>query len=119
MNKILIKDLRYRAGHGYFEFEQITKNTFLVDVEIELNNKAVSGNDDLNTTIDYSEVCRIVSEVMNAEPVKLIETLLENTGNAILNRFTQIRTLFISIRKLQPPMPFDCSYVEISNQWQR
>lgn len=119
MGKMLIKNLRFKSRHGYHDFERVVGNLFEVDIEFEIELAPAGESDNLDDTLDYSKACAIVEDVMNSEPVLLIETLLAQIGDQLMEEYPQIQKLDVRLRKLAPPMETVCDYVEISDQWQR
>lgn len=120
MAQLLLKNLRFRSKHGYFSFErEITANTFTIDVCFETDLSRAGQSDNLEHTLNYVSACQIISDIMHAPPVKLVEHLLQQMGRQLMEAFPEVSQLDISLRKHQPPMPFDIEYIEVSEQWKR
>ena len=119
MDRLSIRNLRFRAPHGYFAFERETGNTFSVDVHFTTALTEAGQTDDLSHTLDYSTACTRIAEIMQGEPVKLIERLLERIGESLLDAFPQVPEFTVCLRKHHPPIAQECDYVEISRTWRR
>jgi dihydroneopterin aldolase len=119
MGKMLIKNLRFKSRHGYHDFERVVGNLFEIDLEFEIELAMAGESDNLDHTLDYSKACAVVEDVMNSEPVLLIETLLAQIGDQLMEHYPEVQKLDVKLRKLSPPMEIVCDYVEISDQWQR
>ena len=119
MGSLVIKNIRFRARHGYHDFERVVGNDFEVDLTIKTDISKAGESDDLADTVDYTTVCSIVEDVMHGEPVMLIETLLSRIGEQIMEEVPAVESLQVCIRKLHPPMETGCDYVEIRDTWQR
>ncbi len=101
MYTIYLNNLHFHAYHGLFEEEKIIGNEFIVNVEIALSN--VDFIDELNQTIDYSMVYKIIQDKMSI-PTPLLETLLANISNAIYVYDNRIKEISIKIEKKHPPI---------------
>ena len=64
MYKIYVENIRCYSYHGCLEEETVIGSNYVVDVVVDLKNPRLSGNDDLNETIDYCDVTDIVKDVM-------------------------------------------------------
>ena len=60
-NKIVIEGISAKGLYGVLQIEKEKKQKFLVDVELNLNLENLQ--DDLNNTVDYAEVSKIVVKV--------------------------------------------------------
>ena len=112
MSTICLNNIRVHTKHGVFEVEQAVGQWYLINLEIDVDFSEAAMNDDLNGTIDYSELNRIVREEM-AIPSKLIEHVAHRTANKILDTFPQIEEGSISIAKLNPPVDGEMESVEV------
>ncbi|AXI99292.1 dihydroneopterin aldolase [Cyclonatronum proteinivorum] len=119
MDRLSIRNLRFRAPHGYFAFERETGNTFSVDVHFKVALQEAGQTDDLDHTLDYSTACTLIAEIMQGEPVRLIERLLQRIGESLLGAFPDVAEITVNLRKHQPPIAQECEYVEISRTWHR
>jgi dihydroneopterin aldolase len=112
MSTICLNNIKVYAKHGVFEVEQKVGQWYLINLEIDVDFSEAAMNDDLNGTIDYSELNRIVREEM-AISSKLIEHVANRTANKILDTFPQIEEGSISIAKLNPPVDGEMESVEV------
>ncbi|MCC5934600.1 MAG: dihydroneopterin aldolase [Balneolales bacterium] len=119
MDRLSIRNLRFRAPHGYFPFERETGNSFSIDVDFSVSLGEAGLTDELSNTLDYSKACSLIADIMQGKPVKLIEKLLEQIGSRLLQAFPQVPEITVCLRKHHPPVVQDCEYVEISRTWRR
>lgn len=66
------------SGHGYhglLDHERRDGQTFLADVEMELDLAPAGQTDDIGLTVDYAWVSQAIHDVLVGEPVDLIETV--------------------------------------------
>lgn len=117
MDRITVKNLRFRSRHGYFPEERENGNDFEVDVVIHTPLSGAARGDDLGSTVDYSRVAALVGEVMEGRSVKLIETLLYGIGESLQCAWPDAARIEVAVRKLNPPMSPSCAYTEVRSQW--
>ena len=70
--------------HGVLESERAEGQEFFVDVDLSGRFGKAVGSDDLRHTVNYAEIAKRVVEVVESEPVNLIETLAGRIGDACL-----------------------------------
>ncbi|MDI6400610.1 dihydroneopterin aldolase [Balneolaceae bacterium ANBcel3] len=119
MDCITIKNLRIHANHGVYPEERESGNTFETDILIWRELEFAAQTDKLEHTCDYSIAASIVSEVLNSEPVQLLETLVYRIGNRLMASFPEARKIEVALRKCTPPMDLPCDYTEVRSQWPR
>ena len=119
MDKLVLKGLKFRGQHGYFKHERIEGNDSEVDVIFQSSFDEAGKTDDLANTIDYSKAQEIIASVMQGESKKLIETLTFQIGQKLYSYFADVERIEVSVRKLNPPMPGETEYSEITMSWPR
>ena len=102
MVTVQLYNLLFRAFHGIHEEERIIGNEYSVDVLLEFHEKA-EVIEHINDTIDYSKVYEIIKRRMQI-PTPLLETVVMSAGNDIHLHFSQLKTISISIKKLNLPI---------------
>lgn len=98
--------------HGVFKEERIHGQTFIADVELNLDLNKASESDDLNSTIDYSKVVDLVVEEIQGEAVNLIERLAGRIAEKIKTVFPDVTKVVITLHK--PHAPVDAEVKDIS-----
>lgn len=120
MDRITLKSLSFHAKHGHNEQERIEGNRFEVDIVVHGDFRHVAERDDgLHQTFDYSQAEMIARNVMHGDSRKLIETLCQEIGDQIFNKFTIAQSVIVSVRKLSPPVQTSAAYAEITLEWYR
>ncbi|CAG5076371.1 dihydroneopterin aldolase [Parvicella tangerina] len=112
MNLIQVKGIRCYSYHGCLQEEALIGGHFEVDIDLWCNFKPSAKDDDLNLTINYVDVNRIVEEEM-AKPSKLIETVAYRITNRMKNAFSILDKSRVEIRKINPPLEGDVSHVAV------
>jgi dihydroneopterin aldolase len=85
--------------HGVRPEERTLGQRFIVDVDLDADLRAAASTDDLEATVNYSEVYALVAALVEGEPVNLLETLGERIAQAIFERFPVIDRARIRIAK--------------------
>jgi len=106
--------LELRGHHGATEDERRQGQTFLFDVEADLET-AGPDTDDLGDTVDYRDVAACIREISDARAYVLIEALAAACADALLERFRLTRVR-VRVRKpevvLDPPVAYSAAVVE-------
>lgn len=111
---IKINNAEFYAYHGVKKEEKKLGGKFQVDLELEYDAKEAAIEDSINFAINYEEAIYVVSEVMTNEPFDLIETLAHEILNALFDKFGLIISAKINLRKLNVPMKYLVSNVEVT-----
>lgn len=101
MGIIAIESIEIFAYHGVYQVEREAGNRFFVDLYLETNLRKAAQSDNLEDTIDYFAVYKIVLEKMK-EPVNLLETLVFKIGPALMSRFPELESSKVRVRKQSP-----------------
>ncbi len=109
---IRLHDLRYQTCHGVLPHERVIPQEFRVDVEIAVNTYQAAQNDDLQYTVNYADVVTTITQVMQGEPMNLIETLAQRLADAILI-FPRVVKVGVRVKKMAPPLSHTLRYVEV------
>jgi len=100
---ILLENIKFFARHGVLEQENITGNTFVVNIKLGIDLSKAAISDDLNDTINYAEVYELIKSEMNIQ-----SKLLEHVGGRIIkslrNRYPVLESIELKISKLAPPI---------------
>lgn len=100
---IQLRDLAFRAYHGWYPEEQVSGNDFVVNIYLDLISD-IPAVKHLSDTIDYAQVYALVEKRMNVA-TPLLETLVEEIADDIHAFDKRIERVQITIDKLHPPIP--------------
>ena len=104
MDQIQISGIQGYGYHGVFEHERLNGQEFLVDIKIYIDLSRASVTDELSDTVDYGLISARVVEEISGEPVNLIERLAGRIGDRLLNEFTAIAKIEVSVHKPSAPV---------------
>jgi dihydroneopterin aldolase len=102
MLSIHLHNIVFFAHHGIYEEEKILGNEFELNITIRHSPQHLPVKH-LADTVDYIAVYELVKKRM-AIPTSLLETLATEIAQQILAQFSLAETVFISIKKMHPPV---------------
>ncbi len=103
MAVIALEGMEFFSYHGHFEEESVIGTKFIIDLFLETDTTKAEESDELEDTVNYQEVYLTIKEQMT-ESSKLIETVARRTLNTIMEKFPEIETATLKLRKINPPL---------------
>ncbi|MDE2768139.1 MAG: dihydroneopterin aldolase [Chloroflexota bacterium] len=85
--------------HGVRPEERALGQRFVVDLELESDLRRAGETDTLDATVNYSEAYELVAEIIEGEPVNLLETLAERIARAMFEQFSLVQRSRVRIAK--------------------
>ena len=110
---ITITGIRAIGYHGVLEFERTSGQEFIVDVTLDVHTTDAAKHDDLQLTVDYSDVAKRVHAHIAGDPYQLIETLANRIADDLLT-ITRVLGVTITVHKPQAPIPVDFDDVAVT-----
>jgi len=104
MDLISLHGIEIFAHHGVLPAERELGQRFVVDVDLWRDLSTAALSDELDPTVDYSEVHRVVAEVAGGPPVRLLESLAGRLCRVLLAQF-ELEKVGVCVHKLHPPLP--------------
>jgi dihydroneopterin aldolase len=117
-DRIVLTGLRVFGRHGVFDFERAEGQDFVVDVELELDTRVAAASDELDDTVDYGALATGLAQVIEGEPVNLIETLAERLADVCL-RDKRVSAATVTVHKPLAPIPLSFGDVAVSIRRER
>lgn len=114
MDKIIIKGLKVRANHGILETEKANGQVFVLDLILDVDMSRAMWSDDLNDTVNYDEVCRVVSETMTSNTYDLIERAAGEVISTIFYVFPAVQAVELTLKKPEAPLCCKVKYAAVS-----
>ena len=112
MGIIKLKNIRTFSYHGCLVEESKIGSNYRIDLEVNTALKKSSITDDLNDTVDYVLLNKIVEEEM-----AIHANLLENVAQRIIDRIfvesAAVTKIKVAVSKLNPPIGGDVEAVSI------
>ena len=112
MGNIKLKNIRTYSYHGCLVEEGKIGSDYTVDLEIKTDLRKSSISDNLEDTVDYVLLNRIVTEEMNIRS-KLLEHVAQRIITRIFKEVPSISRIILGVSKLNPPIGGDVEAVTI------
>lgn len=85
--------------HGVRPEERTLGQRFVVDIDLAADLRDAAVTDALEATVNYSEVYGLVAEIVEGEPVNLLETVGERIIRSVFDRFPDVEHARVRIAK--------------------
>ena len=112
MGVIRLKNMQFYGFHGVSDSEKHLGGRFEVDVELHLSLKDSCESDDLNDTINYEVIYKIVDACIRKDKFYLIEALANSIAKDILNGHP-VDCLMVRVRKPHAPIKGVLDTIEV------
>lgn len=103
-DRILLQGMQFFAYHGLLQSEQELGQPFAVDVEMTLDLERAGREDNLEQTVDYSQVFADVRDLVTTTRYGLIERLAHAVAEMLLTRYALAEVL-VRVHKPHAPLP--------------
>lgn len=116
-----MKDFEVLACHGVNPEEKANPQRFVISVEIFADISAAAESDDLNKTVSYSAVKKLVARFATQNSFDLIETLAARLAEEMLKSFELAQGVCVKVKKPDAPMSgkFDYAAVKTELRWHK
>lgn len=114
MYKIIIDGLKIFAFHGVNPEEKIDGQTFEIDAVLKVDNNLDKIDDNINNTVSYSKVIKVIKSAMLVKSYDLIESVAYYVEKAIFYEFEAISEIEITVKKPQAPISADVNFVAVN-----
>jgi dihydroneopterin aldolase len=99
MDTITLKGMHLFGYHGTRPEETTLGQRFVVDVTLHLDLRAAGERDDLDATVDYSQVHQIARDIVAGPPLKLTEAVAERIAAAVLANHPEVAIVDVAVAK--------------------
>jgi dihydroneopterin aldolase len=108
-DRIFLKGMVFYGYHGATPQERELGQSFVVDIELEVDLTKPGVSDDLKDTVDYSHVYRVVKEVVEGPSHNLLESVAEGLAQKLLDSFPLDG---VTVRVTKPHVPIKGAVLE-------
>lgn len=112
MGTIKLQNIRTFSFHGCLVEEAKIGSDYRIDLEIKTDLRKSSLTDELNDTVDYVLLNKIVVEEMEIRS-KLLEHVAHRIISRIFMEIASVSRIILSVSKLNPPIGGDVEAVTI------
>ncbi|KAF2289595.1 hypothetical protein GH714_037372 [Hevea brasiliensis] len=114
-DKLILRGLKFHGFHGVKPEEKTLGQKFLIDVDAWMDLRAAGKSDQLSDTLSYTEIYRLVKEVVEGPPHNLLESVAQQIASTTLTKYPQISAVRVKVGKPHVAVhgPLDYLGVEI------
>ena len=113
---VFISDLRVDTVIGVNDWEREVEQTLYLDLELGIDTRACAESDDLSKSVDYAELSQFVADFIHQDPALLIETLGNRLVDALLEEYSGLDSVGLTLRKPQALANAACTGIRIARQ---
>ncbi len=110
-DRLSVVGIQARGFHGVFAAERRAGQVFRVDLTLGLDTRSAALSDDLRDTVDYGTLCLRVKQIIEGEPVDLIETLADRIAREAL-RHQAVEWTEVTVHK--PEAPIEATFTDVA-----
>lgn len=103
LDQICVDGIRVQGFHGVLATEREAGQIFIADIVAHVNTRTAAVTDDLDRTVNYSDIADAVAEVLGGDPADLLETVAEHCARVVLE-FKGVECVDVAIHKPQAPL---------------
>lgn len=114
-DKVHLNHLAFFAYHGALPEESRLGQKFFLDLELSMDLRIAGQSDNLDDTVCYNTVYKLVQTIVSTQRFQLIEALAESIAQALLEKFNKLQAVRLTVKKPEAPIAgiFDYVGVEI------
>lgn len=109
-DKLILRGLMFHGFHGVKPEERTLGQKFLIDVDAWMDLQAAGKSDCLSDTISYTEIYRIVKEIVEGPPQNLLESVAQLIASTTLSKYPQISAVRVKVGKPHVAVPGPLDY---------
>ncbi|MBQ3165282.1 MAG: 2-amino-4-hydroxy-6-hydroxymethyldihydropteridine diphosphokinase [Lachnospiraceae bacterium] len=117
--EIIIKSLECFGFHGVLGEEKKLGQKFIVSAKLKVDFTKAVDADACENTVNYSEVCQLISNVVKDTNFNLIESLADRITKEILLGFPLVESVYVKVEKPWAPIKLclDTVAVAVEKKW--
>ena len=101
---IFVNGLVLHAYHGVMPHEAKVGQPFRLDLVVDIDLAEASRTDTLKNTVSYEALVKTASDAFRARRYRLVEAAAGAVGDAVLDRFAQVHSVRVTVRKPHAPI---------------
>lgn len=113
LDRLAVEGIRVTGRHGVLESERESGQVFKADVVAHVSTRAAAMGDNLDKTVNYSDIADRAAEVLAGDPAMLIETVAEHIALAVLE-FDGVYCVDVRVHKPQAPLHVEFKDVSVT-----
>ena len=101
LDSIFIEQLQTQAVIGVYDFEKVSPQPLIFDIEMGVDLVKAMNSDNLDDTVDYAAVSQHIRDWLETHQFELLEAMLESLIASLWASFPAIQTLDVKVSKPQ------------------
>ena len=110
-DRLSVVGISARGFHGVFPAERREGQVFAVDLTLALDTRSAAHSDDLQDTVDYGTLGLKVTQIIEGDPVDLIETLADRIARLALEH-QDVQWVEVTVHK--PDAPIEATFTDVA-----
>ncbi len=119
MGVVKIRGLEISACHGVHDFEKTKPQRFVFDVDIRTDFYGAAKTDKIDSTINYSRACTLISAITRGNVFNLIEKLAYECAFGIMENFENASAVTLTVFKPDAPIKLKFGNVGVGVELRR
>ncbi|HUR16840.1 MAG TPA: dihydroneopterin aldolase [Candidatus Limnocylindrales bacterium] len=104
-DRIVLHHMEFEGFHGVDDEERSLPQVIEVDVELEVDLRTAGATDDLEQTVNYSQVFKRCRTIVEEQSFHLLEAMAHTIASDLIATFAPIKSLVVRVRK--PGVPIE------------
>jgi dihydroneopterin aldolase len=105
VDRIVLHAMEFEGRHGVGQDERSEPQLIELDVELVLDLRRAGQSDDLDETVNYSDVFKRCRAIVEERSFHLLEGIAEAVASDLLTSFDRLEAVVVRVRK--PGVPID------------
>lgn len=102
-DQIILQGMRFYGYHGVNPEEKSQGQTYIVDLEAELDLTRPGHSDNLDDTVSYTHIYRATKAIVEGRSHNLLESLAQTIADRALADFP-LESVTVTVKKPNPPI---------------
>ena len=102
-DRIILEGIILYGYHGRKRPEKEIGQRFVVDIEVERDLRMAGASDKIDATISYTDIFRVVREVVEGPSLNLLESVAHTIAQKIIDGYA-VEAVRVKVKKPSPPI---------------
>ena len=102
-DRIILEGMQFYGYHGRNDEERVLGQPFEVDLEAELDLTAAGVSDDIEDSVSYTDLYRVVKRHLEGPGRNLVEAVAHAIASEILDTYP-VESIRVRVMKVRPPI---------------
>ncbi|EFJ33316.1 hypothetical protein SELMODRAFT_84592, partial [Selaginella moellendorffii] len=98
-DKLILRGMIFHGYHGVYDEEKKLGQKFLVDADVWTDLSKACNSDNIEDSISYGAIYRIVKAVVEGPPFSLLEAVAASIAKGVFERFPSATSIRVRVGK--------------------